>query len=139
MRIDLSEQLVHLTRGTLAEAEQSFRSIMNEKMLRGSSNGVRGSHKVVCFSEAPIDVLAKLFSQTSHNFRYRPFGVMVRKDWLFNLGGRPATSISVVDQPYINQTKILTRFLKSCSTDTLDLKGPEGKKTLLLSVSGGSK
>lgn len=89
MRIDLSEQLVHLTRGTLEEAERSFRSIVGEKRLRGGSIGIRGSHSVVCFSEAPIDVLAKLFSQSSHGFRYRPFGVMVRKDWLFDRGGRP--------------------------------------------------
>lgn len=89
MRVDLSEQLVHLTRGTLQEAETAFRSIVGERQLRGSSNGVRGGHKVVCFSEAPIDVLAKLFSSTAHDFRYRPFGVMVPKAWLFDHGGRP--------------------------------------------------
>lgn len=90
MRADLSDQLVHLTRGTLAEAETTFRSIMSERRLRGSSQGIRGGHKVVCFSEAPVDVLAKLFASRGHEWRYRPFGVMVTKHWLFSLGGRPA-------------------------------------------------
>jgi hypothetical protein len=89
MRIDLSEQLVHLTRGSLRDAEAAFRSIMSERKLRGSDRGIRGGHKVVCFSEAPVDVLAKLFASTGHSFRYRPFGVMVPKRWVFDLGGRP--------------------------------------------------
>jgi hypothetical protein len=89
MRVDLSEQLIHLTRGSLIEAEASFRRIMSERRLRGSSNGVRGGHKVVCFSEAPVEVLAKLFSSASHGFRYRPFGIMVSKRWFFDRGGRP--------------------------------------------------
>jgi hypothetical protein len=83
--MDISEQLVHLTRGTLAEAEAAFRSIMSERRLRGSSLGIRGGHKVVCFSEAPVDVLAKLFASRAHDWRYRPFGVMVSKRWLFAL------------------------------------------------------
>jgi hypothetical protein len=89
MRVDLSEQLVHLTRGTLLEAEAAFRSILNERKLRGSNINVRGGHKVICFSEAPVDVLARLFSSTGHSFRYRPFGIMVPKKWLFSKGGRP--------------------------------------------------
>jgi hypothetical protein len=44
---------------------------------------------VVCFSESPIDVLARLFASTGHSFRYRPFGIMVPKAWLFAKGGRP--------------------------------------------------
>lgn len=89
MRVDLSQQLVHLTRGTLPEAEAAFRSILEQRRLVGSSKGIRGGHRVVCFSEAPIDVLAKVFRSTGHDFRYRPFGVMVPKTWLFAQGGRP--------------------------------------------------
>lgn len=72
------------------EAEAAFRSIVNERALRGSSRGIRGKHIVVCFSEAPIEVLAKMFREDGRDFRYRPFGVMVPKTWLFDLGGRPA-------------------------------------------------
>lgn len=89
MRVDLSKQLIHLTRGTMADAEVIFRSIMTERRLRGSSNGIRGGHAVVCFSEAPVDVLAKMFRSTGRDFRYRPFGVMVPKTWLHAQGGRP--------------------------------------------------
>jgi hypothetical protein len=89
MRVDLSEQLVHLTRGTMVEAEQAFQSIVTERRLRGSNKNIRGGHLVVCFSEAPVDILARMFSGGGRSFRYRPFGIMVRKDWLFALGGRP--------------------------------------------------
>lgn len=90
MRVDLSEQLVHLTRGeSLVEAEAAFRNIHATRALRGSNAGIRGGHKVVCFSEAPVEVLARMFSSTGHSFRYRPFGVMVPKSWLFAKGGRP--------------------------------------------------
>ena len=91
MRTDLSEQLIHLTRGeSLLDAEKAFRNIYKERQLRGSSKGIRGGYNVVCFSEAPVEVLARLFSGRGHEFRYRPFGVMVPKKWLFAAGGRPA-------------------------------------------------
>lgn len=107
MRIDLSEQLVHLTRSDkLAEAESAFRSIVREHSLRGSSNGIRGGYLVVCFSEAPIEILAKMFSNTGHSFRYRPFGVMVPKSWLFAKGGRP-----VIYQPE-DEFKLLPESLQ---------------------------
>ena len=35
-------------------------------------------------------MLAKMFTNSGHPFRYRPFGIMVPKRWLFDLGGRPA-------------------------------------------------
>jgi hypothetical protein len=90
MRIDLSDQLIHLTRGnSLADGEGIFRKILTEKRLLGSDKGIRGGHRVICFSEAPIDVLAKLFASSGHGFRYRPFGIMIPKHWLFSKGGRP--------------------------------------------------
>jgi hypothetical protein len=90
VRIDLSKQLIHLTRGSMAEVETAFRSIVKDRALRGSNRGIRGKHTVVCFSEAPVDVLAKMFREDGRGFRYRPFGVMVPKTWLFDLGGCPA-------------------------------------------------
>lgn len=89
MRVDLSSQLIHLTKGTYAEAEAAFRSIMRERRLRGSDIDVRGGDLVVCFSEAPIEILAKLFQPGQSSFRYAAFGVMVPKQWLFAQGGRP--------------------------------------------------
>lgn len=89
MRVDLSNHLVHLTRGTRRNAEEAFLSIVAQRKLIGSSHGIRGGHQVVCFSEAPIEVLAKLFAKSGNDFRYQPFGVMVPKTWLYSRGGRP--------------------------------------------------
>jgi len=80
---------VPASHGKLRDAEAAFRSIMTERKLRGSDLGVRGGHRVVCFSEAPVAVLAKLFASKVTPFAYRPFGVMVPKKWLFGMGGRP--------------------------------------------------
>lgn len=91
IRGDLSNCLAHLTRGaTQAEASQGFLSILRSKQLLGSSKDIRGGYKCVCFSEAPISVLAQALSlPPAHGMRYAPFGVMIRKEWLFAKGGRP--------------------------------------------------
>lgn len=91
IRGDLSNCLVHLTRGTTeATAAESFVSVITSKELRGSSRDIRGGYKCVCFSEAPISVLAHALALPAvHGLRYAPFGVMVRKEWLFAQGGRP--------------------------------------------------
>lgn len=98
IRSDLSECLVHLTRGATAdEAVGKFTSIMNSKTLLGGDGHIRGGYKCVCFSEAPISAIAQILAQPSvHDMRYAPFGVMVRKPWLFGEGGRP-----VIYQPEI--------------------------------------
>ena len=91
MRSDLSQKLVHFTKGnSQQDAENAFRNIIKERALIGANRDVRGNYKVVCFSEAPIDVLTRVFENPSiHGFRYRPFGVIVEKEWLFKQGGRP--------------------------------------------------
>jgi len=91
LRGDLSNCLVHLTRGENdATAAGAFLSIIRSKELRGSSRDIRGGYNCVCFSEAPISVLAQVLAlPAAHGIRYAPFGVMVRKDWLFAQGGRP--------------------------------------------------
>ncbi len=108
MRSDLSQKLVHFTKGdTQLDAENAFRSIIKDKALIGSSGGVRGNYNVVCFSEAPIDVLTRVFENPSaHGFRYRPFGVIVEKEWLFEQGGRP-----VIYQPE-EEFELLTEELR---------------------------
>jgi hypothetical protein len=92
IRGDLSNCLVHLTRGVdHAAAADAFLRIFRSKQLLGSSRDIRGGYKCVCFSEAPISVLAQALSlPPSQGMRYAPFGVMVRKEWLFSKGGRPA-------------------------------------------------
>lgn len=91
IRGDLSNCLVHLTRGaTEAVAAEAFLGIFRSKELRGSTRDIRGGYKCVCFSEAPISILAQALAlPPEHGIRYAPFGVMVRKEWLFSQGGRP--------------------------------------------------
>jgi hypothetical protein len=97
MRDDLSNQLVHLTKGTNAnlklhrqEAMESLFNILNEKRLRGGTGFIKGSYKCVCFSEAPIGKLSTLLAQNDQGvFKYQPYGILVRKVWLFQRGGRP--------------------------------------------------
>ena len=44
----------------------------------------------MCFSEAPISQLGRILANPmAHGMRYMPFGVMVDKAWLFDIGGRP--------------------------------------------------
>lgn len=91
IRGDLSNRVVHLTRGEAAEqAAKSFESILREGALRGSNGFIRGGYRCVCFSEAPLGVIAHALSMTAeHPMRYAPFGVIVSKRWLFEQGGRP--------------------------------------------------
>lgn len=69
-------------------------NIISEGKLRGSSKNIRGGYNCVCFSEAPITELAALFALVEiANYkndmtRYEPYGVAVRKEWLFSKGGR---------------------------------------------------
>ncbi len=91
IRGDLSESLVHLTRGvTHAAAGEAFLEIIRSRQLIGSSRDIRGAHKCVCFSEAPISILVQALSLPPEaGMRYAPFGAIVRKKWLFVQGGRP--------------------------------------------------
>src|SRR5688572_26321483 len=91
IRGDLSNRVVHLTRGaTPQEASDRFSSILKEGILRGSNGYIRGGFNCVCFCEAPLGVLAHaLRAPQEHGIRYAPFGVMVSKVWLFRQGGRP--------------------------------------------------
>ncbi|MFM0351380.1 hypothetical protein [Paraburkholderia sp. RL17-347-BIC-D] len=90
IRGDLSNRLIHLTRGNAdMTVDQVFDSILREKQLRGSSRDIRGKHTVVCFTEAPVTMLAQAMAADPSAMRYQPFGVMVSKDWLYAKGGRP--------------------------------------------------
>src|SRR5438445_703190 len=91
IRGDLSNCLVHLTKGaTSDEAANNFRSIIQSGRLRGGNGHIRGGYNCVCFSEAPISVLAQILARNSvDGMRYAPLGVMVKKTWLFLAGGRP--------------------------------------------------
>lgn len=91
IRDDLSDRLVHLTKGnTEKEASERFLSILRDKALLGGTGVIRDGYRCVCFSEAPIAKLGAILAQPSiHGMLYAPFGVMLAKTTLFAAGGRP--------------------------------------------------
>jgi hypothetical protein len=91
IRDDLSDRLIHLTRGdSIEEASKSFLKIMGAKELLGGDNCILGKHKCVCFSEAPLAKLSIILANPgAHGMRYSPLGIMVSKNWLYSKGGRP--------------------------------------------------
>jgi hypothetical protein len=98
MRDDISEKLVHLTKGTGSDAKEhrkealkTLGQILLEKKLRGGTGFIKGSHNCVCFSEAPISKLSQILATSKDGtFKYQPYGVIVDKRWLYKKGGRPA-------------------------------------------------
>lgn len=86
IRTDVSDWLVHFTKGDDIEAAERIRNILTENRLKGA-----GDPPVVCFSEAPIQEFSKLFSlfKRYRKPRFAPYGILVKKHWLFSKGGRP--------------------------------------------------
>ena len=91
IRDDLSDRLIHLTRGpTYDGAAKVLLAILEEKRLLGGTGRIKGGFRCVCFSEAPISQLSRILANPmAHEMRYKPFGVMVSTAWLFDAGGRP--------------------------------------------------
>ena len=88
-RTDISDSLIHYTRAH-AEGEDPFdrlRSIVSDCCLLGGTGKIRGAHACVCFSEAPL-ASGGLVNSGSYS-KYSPFGVMFKKEWIFEQGGRP--------------------------------------------------
>lgn len=96
-RDDLSNFLIHFTKGdSLEDAFSCLQKIIDERTLRGSGRLIKGGYPCVCFSEAPLSSLQNGLINPSYYSQYSPFGVMLHKQWLFQLGGRP-----VIYQPDI--------------------------------------
>lgn len=97
MRDDVSDKLVHLTKGTgedaskhREEAAANLFSILKQRTLLGGTGFIKGKHKCVCFSEAPISKLSHILAtKASGDFKYQPYGVIVSKRWLYEKDGRP--------------------------------------------------
>ena len=83
LRPDLSDWVVHYTKGKPDEAKTALAGILKS----GLKNGGDG----ICFTESPLVQFANLFELFA---KYRtpmlaPYGIAVRKEWLFANGGRP--------------------------------------------------
>jgi hypothetical protein len=97
MRNDISNKLVHLTKGVGPDASKhrqeaivTLTNILSQGILLGGTGFIKGSYKCVCFSEAPISALSQILAtNTQAGYKYQPYGVLVSKSWLFSKGGRP--------------------------------------------------
>lgn len=86
VRSDLSDWLIHFTSGNDTEAAKTLGKILDERALRSFYKPPS-----ICFSEAPLGELNKLFRlyRDYKDPRFSPFGIAVHKDWFFGIGGRP--------------------------------------------------
>lgn len=90
LRDDLSDKLIHLTRGSNEEAQEIFRKIITEKKLLGSNMNQKKMDKVICFSEAPISKLGLILAYGNYTkLRYKPYGFMFDKKYLYERSARP--------------------------------------------------
>ena len=89
-REDLSEYVFHFARYPESKGKETLRSILANKVIIDMSK-----QGFICFTDAPVTQLPamfKLFEKDSSfhkNYRYAPYGIGVRKDYFFRLGGRP--------------------------------------------------
>lgn len=96
-RIDHSQNLIHFTKDYAdyggIDYEKSyvkFKEIIKSRILKGGTNMVLGSHKCICFTEAPANCLSFKQRLNSKYFsRYAPFGFQFSKKIIFENEGRP--------------------------------------------------
>lgn len=97
IRDDLSNRLIHLTKGktdqnedeALQSAAEDFWKIITTRKIIGGNGFIKSNHKCVCFSETPISKIGILLAAAHKTFRYQPYGIMFRKKFIYSKGGRP--------------------------------------------------
>lgn len=107
IRDDIGSRLVHLTKGEPDQvAANTFLAIVKDRKLRGGTGCIKGGYQCVCFSEAPVSKLSQILANPmAHGMRYKPFGVMVEKQWLFERGGRPVIYQSDSEYELLHETQ----------------------------------
>jgi len=89
-RNDICDFLIHFTKGVdLADACETLSKIVHEGTLQGNGRSIRGGYPCICFSEAPLASIQNGLINPDCYSKYSPFGIMIKKEWLFQHGGRP--------------------------------------------------
>ena len=90
-RPDITDDLVHFIQGdTAGESFDTLCKILDEQTLLGGTGFIKGNFTCVCFSEAPMDVYASGLDQRTRGKKpLQRFGILLKKRWLFERGGRP--------------------------------------------------
>ncbi len=87
-RDDISDKLIHFTKGTQDEVFETLCTILREHRLISGSK-IKGGYGCVCFSEASLASLKHGLVNPNNYSRYSQFGIMFEKKWIFEQGGRP--------------------------------------------------
>lgn len=108
LRNDMSDYVFHFTKGKHKNAKKTLCKILDDdKIIANVRTGV------ICFTEAPINLLAELF-EYFNQFpipMYSPYGIAIRKDEFFKLGGRPAIYGEVSEKKLLHHS-IQWRFVE---------------------------
>jgi hypothetical protein len=90
-RFDISDKLIHFTGGgeCTNEAFARLRAIIRSGRLIAKGYMIRGGYRCVCFTEAPPAAFARAFISDFPFTRYSQFGLMFKKNWIYERGGRP--------------------------------------------------
>jgi len=95
-RPDLTPYLIHLTKNTKAEDDNSafenLVSILKTGKIRGTKTLIKGQNRATCFMDVPFYSLKFILNIENTNTeepRYEPFGVFVTKKYAYRRGCRP--------------------------------------------------
>jgi hypothetical protein len=103
-REDLSDYLFHFTSGV--SSEKTLAKIVEDNCLVDINN--KG---VFCFTEAPLTALPEMFKifDAFPSPMYAPYGIAIKKDFFFKMGGRPVFYGLIEEKKYLNE-EIQWRF-----------------------------
>lgn len=86
IREDISDYLFHFTKGE--DALLILDKIINEGAIKDINN-----NGYICFTETPIYMLENYFKFVAKQYKVpkilAPYGIGLKRDWLFNQGARP--------------------------------------------------
>lgn len=83
-REDISEYLYHFT--SKRNALDTLIKIIDDNALKDIN-----TKGVICFTEAPLTLLVRIFDifASYTDPMYAPYGIAIKKNLIFNMGGRP--------------------------------------------------
>lgn len=83
-REDLSNYLFHFTKG--GDAKNTLMTIVKDGIIKDINNT-----GCLCFADAPVTMLAPMFEifKRYKSPLYAPYGIGIKKDYIYQLGGRP--------------------------------------------------
>ena len=83
-RDDISDYVFHFTKHH--NAKETLKTILEQECIKDiNKNGY------ICFSESPLSLLPSMFQlfKKHYNPMYAPYGIGIRKDIFWEMGGRP--------------------------------------------------